>query len=288
MERIGKALQRREKPINDKTLYITDLDGTLLHNDETVSEQTIQILNRLVKRGMKFSYATARSRVTAGHITRGLCQHFPVVLYNGAFIMDSTSSELVCSHFFNDKENDRIQSKLKELAVSPIVYSFIDEKEQFSFVTEAVTDGMKKFLDTRKSDIRRREVDSEDRLYLGYIFYYTCIDTEEKLAALYEELKSEFQCVLSKDIYSEEWWLEIMPKDATKANAVQEVKKICGCEKVVCFGDGINDRTMFEICDEAYAVGNACEDLKEIATGVIGTNEEDAVAEFLRRRFDEN
>jgi hydroxymethylpyrimidine pyrophosphatase-like HAD family hydrolase len=42
---------------------------------------------------------------------------------------------------------------------------------------------------------------------------------------------------------------------------------------------------MFRIADEAYAVSNAIDELKQIATGVIGSNEEDAVVKFLKEQF---
>ena len=41
--------------------------------------------------------------------------------------------------------------------------------------------------------------------------------------------------------------------------------------------------SMFEIADEAYAVSNAMDELKQIATAVIGSNEEDAVANALQK-----
>ena len=43
---------------------------------------------------------------------------------------------------------------------------------------------------------------------------------------------------------------------------------------------------MFKAADECYAVANALDEVKQIATGVIGSNEEDAVAEFIRRRME--
>jgi len=53
----------------------------------------------------------------------------------------------------------------------------------------------------------------------------------------------------------------------------------------VVFGDGLNDIPMFEIADEAYAVAGALDELKQHATGIIGSNEEDAVANFLKKRM---
>ena len=47
------------------------------------------------------------------------------------------------------------------------------------------------------------------------------------------------------------------------------------------FGDALNDVPMFRIADEAYAVENARPEAKEAATGILGKNDEDAVAKFL-------
>ena len=55
-----------------KTLYVTDLDGTLLNSNTQISEYSINTINRLVEQGMLFTYATARSLVSASVVTKGL------------------------------------------------------------------------------------------------------------------------------------------------------------------------------------------------------------------------
>lgn len=45
----------------NKTLYVSDLDGTLMKNDETLSPETVQMINELVEKGLDFTFATARS-----------------------------------------------------------------------------------------------------------------------------------------------------------------------------------------------------------------------------------
>ncbi len=57
-----------------------------------------------------------------------------------------------------------------------------------------------------------------------------------------------------------------------------------GCDKVVVFGDGSNDVDMFRTADESYATANACDELKQIATEIIGSNDDNAVAEWLLYR----
>ena len=56
---------------------------------------------------------------------------------------------------------------------------------------------------------------------------------------------------------------------------------IVPCSRLVVFVDGMNDLEMFGIADEAYATENVVPELKQIATGVIGNNDEDAVAHWL-------
>lgn len=71
---------------NGRTLYVTDLDGTLLNRKDRINPESIEIINRLVGDGMLFTYATARSLVSASAVTRGLTTDIPVIIYNGAFI----------------------------------------------------------------------------------------------------------------------------------------------------------------------------------------------------------
>ena len=58
-----------------------------------------------------------------------------------------------------------------------------------------------------------------------------------------------------------------------------------GATRVICFGDGDNDLSMFLMADECYAPDNAKPEIKAVATAVIGHHNEDGVAEFLRARF---
>lgn len=96
--------------------------------------------------------------------------------------------------------------------------------------------------------------------------------------------KDKYHCIFQKDIYSGEQWLEIVPKSVSKANAILQLKEYLGIDYIIAFGDGKNDIDMFEIADEAYAVENAVEELKAIATGVIGSNDSDGVAKWLEER----
>ena len=264
------------------SLYVSDLDGTLLRSNEVTSEYTNQVINSLVDQGMIFSYATARSLITAKKVTKGINAKIPLIVYNGAFVIDNVTEKILIANYFDDS----VHSVLEELfrnGVYPIVYAYIDGKEKFSFVPRLCTKGMKAFLDSRKGDIRTNAVDSLSELTQGNIFYITCIDEPEKLRPLYDKYKDNYHCVFQTEIYTNEQWLEIMPLEASKSKAIKQLQAMLHCEKLIVFGDGRNDIDMFQIADESYAVANAHEDLKQYATKVILSNDEDGIYETLKR-----
>ncbi len=267
-----------------KTLYVSDLDGTLLRSDEQTSEFTNNTINDLVDKGMIFSYATARSYQTSHKVTKGLEARIPLIIYNGAMVVDNVDGSFLLKNFFDDDIRDLLKD-LFENNVYPIVYSFINDVEKFSYVNDKCTAGMLEFLDTRKNDKRTNIVYNERELLDGDIFYITCIDEKEKLKPFYEKYKEKYHLVFQIDIYTQAQWLEIMPQNASKANAIKQLKELLCCDRLVVFGDGKNDIDMFELADEAYAVENAVEELKEVATGVIESNDNDGVAKWLRGNY---
>ncbi len=266
------------------TLYVSDLDGTLLRSDEKTSEYTNNVINSLTERGMLFSYATARSLITAKKATSGINAKIPLIVYNGAFVIDNLSDDILIENYFDDGVN-LVLEDLFANKVYPIVYAYIDGKEKFSFVPELCSRGTNKFLESRKGDIRTNAVEEIDDLRSGKIFYITCIDEVEKLEPLYKKYKDSYHCVYQTDIYTKEQWLEIMPLNASKARAIKQLQSLLKCEKLVAFGDGKNDIDMFELADESYAVENAHEDLKRIATSIIASNDEDGVAKWLDEKI---
>ncbi len=263
-----------------KTLYVSDLDGTLLRSNETTSDYTNRTINELVDSGMLFSYATARSFQTSHKVTKGLNAKIPLIIYNGAMVVDNKDGSFLIKNFFGE-EIKQVISDLLLNDIFPIVYAFIDGEEKFSYIPEKCTDGMKQFVGSRKGDKRDTPIQSADALCRGEMFYITCIDEKEKLEPLFNKYKNIYHCVFQNDIYTKTQWLEIMPKAASKANAIKQLKALLGCEKLVVFGDGKNDVDMFEFADEAYAVSNAVDELKAIATGIIDSNDNDGVAKWL-------
>ena len=282
--RVCRYLGRKPDLQMERVLYVTDLDGTLLNRSDRINPESIEIINDLVSKGMLFTYATARSLVSASVVTEGLSTDIPVIAYNGAFIFQAATGEILSQERFSEEELNAVKHVLCKYNISPLVYSFVDGAERVSWIMEKENEGIRRYLSKRKGDRRLRPVESEEKLYQGDMFYFTCIGEKEELAPIYDVFSKDnrYHCTIQQELYRPEFWCEIMPACATKAHAIEKLKKIWNCTKVVSFGDAVNDIPMFQVSDEAYAVENAVEELKALATGIIDSNENDGVARWLK------
>ncbi len=271
----------------EKILYVTDLDGTLLNQKDRINKKSLEIINGLVEEGMLFTYATARSLVSASVVTEGLTTKIPVIAYNGAFIFQPDTGEILSREDFDRDERAHATEVIRANGVWPLVYAFVDGVERVSWLSGRENDGIRRYLSLRKGDRRLRPVEDDEKLYQGEIFYFTCIGEKEELWPVYDILSKDerYRCTIQQELYRPEYFCEVMPAGATKANAIRKLKKIWNCDRVVSFGDAVNDIPMFEISDECYAVENAVEELKAAATGIIDSNENDGVARWLKEHY---
>lgn len=265
------------------TLYVSDLDGTLLGPQGRVTDFTARVINRLVDRGVRFTYATARSLYSSGAVTQGLTKRLPVVLYNGAFVRWADTGEDVASLGFSTAQRQAVEKILKSRGLSPLVYTVDRGAERVRWVPGKETPGVARYLESRQGDPRLLPA-QEASLYEGEVFYFTCIGEREQLNPAWEALRQlpGVSALLQEEIYQPgEFWLEVMPAGATKANGARRLKEGLGCSSMVCFGDGLNDLPLLQAADHACAVANAVPELRAAADEVIPSNAQDGVAKWL-------
>ena len=168
-----------------------------------------------------------------------------------------------------------------------MVYALVDGKERVTIINKKLNDGMQEYLTKRKDDPRINLTNDLHSLYQGGVDRFTVIGSYQELNSVYEILKDnvDYNVTFQQEIYRAEYWLEIMPKTASKANAILKLKEILKYDEVICFGDAINDLEMFKISNQSYAVENAVDQLKEQATAIIDSNENDGVANWLIKKF---
>ena len=268
-------------------LFITDLDGTLLRKDKSISKYSVHTLNELIKKGYKISIATARSLSSAKAILEPLNLNIPIVLNNGGFIFDPVANKNLVANYMSNKITETIVEKSLEKGLNPFVHLEDNSINQL-YYSGLFNHGEKDYYESRMKakDKRFKEVKAYDfnNKKIITIFF---IGKEKELTSMYNYLKENFSSLqyhLFLDVYSNYYWLEINHLNATKKNGINFLKKHLEIDKVTCFGDNLNDISMFEVCEETYAVENAHVKLKEIAMGIIDSNENDGVAKFIESK----
>lgn len=263
-------------------LYVSDLDGTLLNNNAEISSLSKKLLNEAIANNTKFTIATARTPATVVKILQGININMPVITMNGSAIFDINTNSY--SHYITIDNNliNPIQNLIKSEGLNAFVYS-IKENHLFVYHDKLQTKHQINFYKNRKGTAYKTFL--EEPLPKDCdVLYFTIMDSPDKVNSLYEKLKliEGLSIVKYMDTYDTNVMnLEIYHNTASKAHAINYLKNSHDFNKLICFGDNLNDIPMFKISDECYAVENAAKELKDIATDIIGPNTSDSVAKFI-------
>ena len=122
------------------TLYATDLDGTLLRPDKSISDETAEILNGLVSDGVLFTYATARSFSSASPLLTKLHLNCPAVTFNGVFVIDPRDGRHIVENVFTPVSCKIAIDYFNKIDLAPLVYSYIDGRERVSYLESRLED----------------------------------------------------------------------------------------------------------------------------------------------------
>ncbi len=272
-----------------KTLYISDLDGTLLHPNVELSRKTIDILNECIRQGMLFSVATARSIASVKPILKEVNVTVPVILMNGVCIYDLTKNEYIKVETLPKTSITKLMEVIREHSLKGFAYT-IKNGVMNTYYEDLCTPALKNFYQERVDLYQKRftQIDDFNDLSEEPLVYFSLLDHYDKLEHIYNKIKaiSDLNCVFYKDNYSpDQWYLETYHKTASKFHGVQFLRSYLKLEHIVCFGDNHNDLPLFEASDQRIAVGNAVPDLKAKADQIIGCNYEDGVALWLKNQI---
>lgn len=267
-------------------LYVTDLDGTLLNAEQELSLFGEEVITSFINSGGLFSFATARSLTSVQKYIDALNIRLPVVLYNGGFIYDPTRAEYLVQNYLPGELVPEVLTVLYGANLNPFVHAEKRPGEPRVYFRTVSNEGEKVYINGRlsRNDPRLRVTHNFAEAIETQVIEVAAIGSEEVIAACMPLIQNlpGIQCYFTEDVYCPGYfWLEVVHRQATKEQGVAFVKSYVGAEKLTCFGDNLNDLSMFGVADYAYAVANAHAEVKLAASGLIESNKDDGVARFL-------
>lgn len=278
-----------------KSLYISDLDGTLLDQNGALSETSRQLLNQLLEKGLAFTVASGRSCASVRQVLQGLALRLPIIASDGAFLTHFHSGEHQTVRAIVPEVAQDLYALIREFDFYPFVTSF-DGRTDHLFYSHILNAGMQWYLDERQSaQDKRLEKRKELRGCLDQsVICYTLIGLAAPVLELEQAVRRHFgdafNIMCFESWYSPGWqWLRIHDRKATKAQAISALVEHSGLEdyEIVVFGDQLNDLQMMRQAHRAIAVENALEPVKALASQIIGPHSHDSVARFLCQEWAE-
>lgn len=247
----------------DGTLLITDLDGTMIRSDGTVSAENCEAIARFQQNGGTFSVATGRLPSHFAQFAGLFEPNAPVITFNGAGIYDLSRKQMLCSR--------RIPVPLAELMQAAEPYA----EEMEAVILNSETG--RQYLEWEQAKEKLPELNGEPWLKMIFVFRRAaaavCAQTELRQSSLGK------MCDFSRS------WpvgVEVLDKRATKGCAVHALRAMLPqISRVVCIGDYENDLSMLQEADLGVAVGNALEIVRQTADRVTVTNDENAIAALI-------
>lgn len=268
------------------TLYVSDLDGTLLSASGGVSDRTAALLGDLIGRGLPFTIATARSFPTARRAVALVPLRLPVAVYNGAFVVQPLGGGPTWRAMFGPVPVTALLTTCDAHGLPPLAFWLRDGADRISWRSGTETPHVARFLRDRAGDPRLLPVRDWSAVAPSSVFFVTVVGDTAELERLAGDIRAAswgatcsvaFQTSPRDRRYSV---LDITAAIATKGTAVRRIAAAAGFRRVVAFGDGPNDLPLFQVADEAYAVGEPSDELRAAATAVLGGGD-DVVAEWL-------
>jgi hypothetical protein len=275
------------------TLYVSDLDGTLLNPQAELSAPTRAGLVRLLDEGLHFTVASARHISSIGQILADLPLKLPVISSNGAFLSDLTSGRHELVNAMEPALAQAIFALMRRHGFMPFVQIHGPKGDRL-FYERVENEGQRLFVEARQKagDPRLTHTAHIANELHDPAVTMLVIAEQAPLAALRDAIAElcgdRIEMHLADDLYMPGWpWLNIHDATASKDQAIHALAQRYGLaeRELVVFGDQVNDLSMFRKAHRGIAVANAIDEVRELAHHVIGPHHEDSVLRFIEGDF---
>ncbi len=255
-----------------------DLDDTLLRDDLTISEGTVETLRSLSRHGIHILPASGRAKLSMKPFVDQLSCASLYISCNGAEIWDGKTHELLHGETFSRE----LGQEIARFGKANACYSQTYEGDSFFFSEHSL------WADRYAASSMLKGV------YVGDLEEFIreprtkilMMDEETKIARLLPEARRLFAGRVSVTC-SKPTFLEFNPLRATKGLALERAAALLGfgTENVMAFGDSLNDLPMLEAAGWSVTVSNGRPELRSLCDAVCPSNQEDGVSRYLRSAF---
>lgn len=258
-------------------LFISDLDDSLLRDDQTIGARTERALQTLAARGVTIALASGRMYSAMRRYVQQLGVSAPAVTLNGAMIVDTVTGEPLDRTFI---PRDLAREALELFERMGLYAQSYDEKGYFFERECEFSRYYARVSGVQGVETGRPLSECVDELSPKIVV----INTPERTRELLPEIKAHFagrlEVAISKPMY-----IELTHPDANKGAALERLCGMVGVKphEVMACGDGLNDLGMIRLAGLGVVVANARQDVRDQADIVCPSNQDEGVAQLIER-----
>jgi Cof subfamily protein (haloacid dehalogenase superfamily) len=266
-----------------KAIFVTDLDGTLLKKDGTVSKRVVSTLEGMEDRVVRV-IATGRSLKSFNGV---IPSDFPIdylIFSCGAGVQNFISKNIEFKQYLSYSEADKISSYLMESKITFTAQREIPNNHYiYYFKGDEVDEDFEKRLDIYKDVSEEIKGRLPDEIYTQFIIIKRDLSSAEKVV---ENLKQRFNFIdiilSTSPLNDRAIWIEIFPKNVSKQYGLNLLinKMNLSTLPIIGVGNDYNDIDFLNVADKSYMVSNGPEELKQ-RYRVVSHFEDDGVYEAL-------
>jgi len=261
-------------------LLALDLDGTLTGSNKRVSAVNKEYIAKAQKEGVKIVLASGRPVLGIRPIAESLDLYHKggyILAYNGGHIIDCSMGIDLVRQTIPMNLYHGICTINKKFHVHPLTYNDIGvicEDDESEYVKK---EGFNNGIPVIKVSSLEEEVKAP-------VVKFMVVGEHRELEQAYGYLLNMYKGLLNI-FFSEPYFLEVTPLGIEKASALEWLCKILSVnkEETMACGDGLNDIPMLKYAGLAVAMDNAYGETKKYADYISSSNEEDGVAEAIKK-----
>ena len=252
-------------------LVVSDVDGTLLTKDKVLTEAAKAAVHQLHEAGIGFTITSSRPTIGMRFLIEPLQIKLPIGPFNGSSIVDPQLKP-VEQHLIPAPAVQRCLEVLNEFGVD--IWLFTNEHW-------LIRNGNGEYVAHEQHTIRADPTIVAD--FTPYLSAACKIVGSSPDPALLQRCESAVQKALGAEanaVRSQSYYLDITPPGCDKGTFVQAIAKRLGIatDAIATIGDMQNDLAMFRQSGLSFAMGNATDDVKKLATHITTSNENEGFA----------